>query len=516
MPTYVSSGSPDVTYAVSVSMTRTSATTATVNVYCVTSLGHSSSSLKTGHRLVGSLWIPGVGEVQWEIKSSSAVWTGTTGHASSGAWSIAVGPTVTSLSGFQFAATNTYGNAGDLGWQAGFAVSVASGVSYTKTTHANLTISGEASTQAQAFVTLGSIPSNVGYTRVINWYKGTELISSVTVSSTSHSLSLTGLLPNTAYTVNAEVRIGSKTGTLITTKSVTVTTPQETGELVLMPKATYITATVSDMFDTPNYARTLEFYIKEDEDSEYSLFSTVEEQGMTAQTNLMGLISNARYDVQVLIKNGTTTLRTLVASIETVADTSLIPTADIELITQQLGTRLCTVTWITEKSVAGTTYTIEAKADDEAEWTTLTTMDEIQSPIVVTAHEGNADISFRISSVNESVAEGIVNYSDELIFYVRDDFVWDSEKVAGAPMVITANEWNRLREYAISRNTDMGNTVEIPLVRRGDAIAASTYNIMKNAISQVTPIGIADKHRGDAITAADIDQLRVAINTVAA
>ena len=82
-------------------------------------------------------------------------------------------------------------------------------------------------------------------------------------------------------------------------------------------------------------------------------------------------------------------------------------------------------------------------------------------------------------------------------------------------MIITANEWNRLREYAVARNKDLGIIVDIARVGPDDEISASTYNIMKNAISNVTVIDIADKKRGDVIAAADIDALRVAINTVA-
>ena len=56
--------------------------------------------------------------------------------------------------------------------------------------------------------------------------------------------------------------------------------------------------------------------------------------------------------------------------------------------------------------------------------------------------------------------------------------------------------------------------VDIPTVSQGDDITAAVYNTMKNAISLVNPIDIADKRRGDAITADDIDALRIAINTV--
>lgn len=519
MPTYNSNVStPGVKYVVSVSLTRKSATKASCSVSCTTYLTSGSDSfLGTGHYITGSLWIPGVGEKTWAIKGSSEKWSGTGSHGSKGGpWDVPVGPETTSLSGFQFKATNGYGNAGDLGWQSGFAVSVGSGVTNVKTDHADVSIEGSALSQAEAYVSLSDIPKDVGYTRTLNWYIGDELKESVNVSAEEHKFMLSGLVPNTMYKVTAELRIGSKTGTVITAKSVSITTPQETGKLALTPKSTYITAQISEMFDTPNYERVLEFYIKKDEDSEYALVASVAAQGTTGQANLTGLLSNSRYDVKVLIKNGGTTLRTFTDSVETIADLSLIPTADIESISQQLGTRRCTITWITDKAVAGTIYKIEAMAEGESEWTVLDTLTDITSPVVVTAHDGNVDMVFRISSANETVAEGLVNHSDEFAFYVRDDFLWDVDKVAGQPLIITANEWNRLREYAIARCETAGLDTDIPLIRAGDSISAETYNTMKNNISMVNFIDIADKQPGDVIAAADIDALRLAVNNTAA
>ena len=519
MPTYNSNVStPGVKYVVSVSLTRKSATKASCSVSCTASLTSGSSSfLGNGHYITGSIWIPGVGEKTWPIKGSSGSWSGTSGHSSSGGpWEVPVGPETTSLSGFQFKATNGYGNAGDLGWQSGFAVSVGSGVANVKTDHADVSIEGSALSQAEAYVSLSDIPKDVGYTRTLNWYIGDELKESVNVSAEEHEFSLSGLVPNTMYKVTAELRIGGKTGTVITTKSVSITTPQETGKLTLVPKSTYITAQISEMFDKPNYERVLEFYIKKDDDSEYALAASVKAQGTTGQANLTGLISNSGYDVKVLIKNGSTTLKTLTDSVETIADLSLIPTADIEGISQQLGTRLCTITWITDKAVAGTTYRIEAMAQDDSNWTVLEVLNEVSSPVVVTAHEGNTLTLFRIVSVNESVAEGLANASEEFEFYVRDDFVWDVDKVAGQPLIITANEWNRLREYAIAKCEKAGLDTDIPLIRVGDSISAEAYNTMKNNISMVSFIDIADKRPGDAIAAADIDALRLAVNNTAA
>ena len=55
----------------------------------------------------------------------------------------------------------------------------------------------------------------------------------------------------------------------------------------------------------------------------------------------------------------------------------------------------------------------------------------------------------------------------------------------------------------------------IPAVSAGDFITAAAYNTMKNAISLVNDVGVSDKASGDAIRAADIDALRIAINKTA-
>ena len=503
---------PNVTYKTTVTLSRVSATKIKVAVSCDTKLGSPGSWLGTGHKLVGHIWFDGKDHT-WTIKKSTSSWSGDDWHEDSGgSWEIAAGPNVT-YDAFKLKFVNTYDTAGDIGWQDDFVVSVASGVSYATDDHDDVKITGEADSQANATVELSSIPKSVGYTRVICWYNGDEYIGYTTVSATSHSKTFTGLMPNTTYKLTAKIRIGSTSGSIIATKTVSITTPQETGSLSLVPQSTYITAEISDMFNEPNYDRSIEVYVKRPDASAYTLATTVTSQSETASANIKNLISGAEYDVQVLIKNGSTTLKTLTGRTETLEDTSLIPTGILEEVRQQLGTRNCYVYWDVDKLVAGTIYEIQAKPEGEA-WVTIATLDEVQEATMVTLEYGNVDVAFRIKTTNPSVAEDLANYSNIYYFYVRDDFLWDIEKVPGESR-ITANEWNRLREYAVARNNALGNTVNIPVVRQGDGVTAAVYNTMKNAISLVTPIAIADKRRGDAITAADIDALRVAINTVA-
>ena len=503
---------PNVTYKTTVKLTRVSATKIKISVSCDTRLGGPEDWLGTGHKLVGHIWFDGKDHT-WTIKKSTSSWSGSAWHENSGnSWTIDAGPEVTSDS-FQLKFVNTYDTAGDIGWQKSFSVDVDSGVSYATDDHSGVEITGEADSQANATVELSSIPSSVGYTRVICWYNGDEYVGYTPVTGTSHSTTFTGLMPNTTYKLTAKIMVGSIDGSVIATKTVSITTPQETGSLSLVPQSTYITAEISEMFNEPNYDRSIEVYVKRPDASAYTLATTVTSQSETASANIKNLISGAEYDVQVLIKNGSTTLKTLTGRTETLEDTSLIPTGILENVHQQLGTRNCYVYWDVDKLVAGTIYEIQAKPEGKA-WETIATLDEVQEATMVTLEYGNVDVAFRVKTTNPSVAEDLANYSNIFYFYVRDDFLWDIEKVAGVS-TITANEWNRLREYAIARNNALGNTVNIPVVRQGEAVTAQTYNTMKNAISLVTLIDVADKRRGDAITAADIDALRVAINTVA-
>lgn len=367
--------------------------------------------------------------------------------------------------------------------------------------------------QAQATVKLSDLPSKTGYTRSITWYngktsKGVTQIAGTT-PTTSFSKTFTGLLPNTTYTFKAVVKAGSTT---LATKTVTVTTPAETGSLSLAPNTTYIKASVASMFNDPNYTRTVKFYVKESGASKYTLHSSKKIQGTSGSVNITGLISNKKYDVKVEICNGSTVLKSLSGSATTVKDTSLIPVGIITNFVQKLGTRELTISWTADKTVAGTKYVIECKKESESSWSTLKTLNDISSPTVVTSPAGNEDMQFRIKSSNSSVA-GTTMYSEVYDFYVRDDFVWDYPKEIGDPIIITANEWNRLNEYVMAKRRQVGKALVIPTVSKGEPVTADIFNATRNAIEELTSTGVSEKVSGEGISIEDIDKLRIAINT---
>lgn len=509
-------GSPYAYYTVAASPYSRTPTTVNLSVTAYGALANSASYLGTGsgYGLVAGLYVGGAWHT-WTMKSESVKWSGTTSNAASTAFTVyGLSAATTALTGISFRCLRTgSGTAATL---------VSTGcsnlaISSVAATYGNVALAKGSVSQAVATATLSGLPTAVGYARTIDWYNGNTKVGTTSIASSatasSYTYTYTGLQPNTDYTLKAVICSGS---TQLSSKSVVVSTPQETGEISLVPQTTYISAAIEGMFNLPNYTRSIEFYFKKSSDTEYAPATTVYGQGTSVQVNITNLISNVKYDIRAIIKSGNIVLRTLTKTVKTLQDISLVPTAHIENITQELGTRICTMTWIADKSVAGTTYDIQAKAAGENEWTTLKSVTKITSPITVVSHVGNEDVAFRIISVNESVAASTINYSGEYLFYVRDDFLWDIEKVKGQPMIVTANEWNRLRDYALARNMSAGIMVDIPIVRQGEEFTAATYNTMKNAISNVSNVGVADKHRGDCITAYDLDALRVAVNAAVA
>lgn len=535
-------GSPYAYYTVAANTSGRTPLSVRVNVKITTRLANSASYFGTGKGLQAALYVNGTWHTE-TIKSASSFWSGTAAHTKEMTFRVSgLSASTSALTGIKFRVlrTDNTGSACKLNSTSCSNIPVTKVSSkYGSVAISTPTVKAETLNQKQAKVTLSGLPKAVGYATKIYWYLNGKYKTYTTIGSkstaTSFAHTFKGLKPNTAYTFKAIVYYGTDSLTPLVSKSVAVTTPQETGTLTLTAKSTYIKAAVSEMFNEPNYTRSIEFYYKKDESSSYKLFSTVKAQGTSVSKNITGLLSNSKYNIKVLIKNGSTILKTLKASKTTNKDTSLVPTADIEEVTQQLSTRLCTISWIVDKAVSGTSYVIQAKVEGETTWSDLKTVTKVTSPITVTAPAENTNVLFRIKTSNASVAEAVTNYSNTFVCYVNGAFDWDTEKIAGNPLIITANEWNRLGEYVIARNKDVGNIVEIAKVDKDDEIKASDYNLMKNLIlkaagqNELMILGqsvlgksklisrdeyIRNKKRGDVIVATEIDALRVSVNNI--
>lgn len=367
-------------------------------------------------------------------------------------------------------------------------------------------------TQASATVELSDIPSKTGYTRSITWYRDGKSYGSTSIpgtsSTTSYTKTFSGLLPGKTYTFKATIKTGSTT---IATKSVTETTPRETGKMTLDRGTTYISVVVDDMFENPNYTRTVKTYYREKGETNYNLYSSATTKKSKYEVIVDGLISNKEYEIKVEICNGTTVYRSFTGAKRTIKDESLIPLGFITNVTQKLGTRKLTVSWSADKQVAGTKYAIECKNASSGEWTELLSLNNISSPVEVTSPYGNSEVLLRIKSTNPSVTE-TTRYSAEYSIYVRDDFVWDVPKEIGQPIKVTTAEWNRLSDYVMSKCRQAGISINISPVKQGEMLTAEIFNQTRDAIEKLTPTGVESKIKYEAIDIEDFDKLRVAIN----
>ncbi len=508
-----SSGGPYVFYTVSTSVYGRTPTAVKLKFEVTAWLQYSSSLLGKGMPISVSLYVGGAWR-KMTLKSSGEVWTGTTKHSvtSKEITISGLSPGTTTMTGIKFKAEQTGGSAGDLNSTSCSNIKIPS----VTAEYSSVNLTGSALNQATATAKISGLPTAVGYAQTIKWMLGSSVVKTVSIAAsskaTSYSHTFTGLKPSSKYNLTVQVYGGS---TLLSTKTVAVTTPAETGTLVLTPKSTYITAQVGGMFSGPSYVRTIVFSYKRSTETTYKTFETIATgsgQSASVAMNITGLVSNVKYDIEVQIKNGATVLKTLKATATTLKDTSLVPVPEIAGVEQRLGTRECTVGWFVNKNIAKTTYTVQVKTAAASSWANIKTLSSVSSPVTVTAPAGNADVSFRIAAANVSVASSVTNYSEIFTVYVRDDFEWDIEKAEGAKMVITANEWNRLGDYAMTKCAQKGITVDIPKVSAGEKITAETYNVMKNAITKLSVIPVGDKVCGDPIVAEDIDALRIAVN----
>lgn len=511
-------GSPFAYYSVSVEEVSRTPTTVKLKVTATGKLQYSSSWLGTGtgYGLVAWLWVGGAWH-SWTLKSSDTTWSGTTKHSKSKTIEVPAAADVSELyAEFCVERSSTSYTAASL------KSTTCKNIPITNVAemYNDVTIEGEAGSQAQATSKLSGLPSAAGYDSVICWYKGGALVGTTSIPAnstvTEHMYTFDGLLPSASYDLMAEVREESATGALLVAKSVTLSTPAETGILKLTPKATYIGVDVSGMFENPNYTRNIEVYYKKSVESTFTKAATLTEQGSSALVNITGLTSNESYDVKVNVVSGTTVLLSMTDTVVTEVDTSLIPMGIISSIKQKIGTRECTVEWTVDKSVASTVYDFQARVEGESEWVSLLVMSEVISPAVIVAPDGNVNIDFRIVSTNYALVDEIPNISEKYTVYIRDDFEWDTPKVSGEPFVVTAAEWNRLRDYVIAKNADMGITLDIPPVRPGGAFTADIFNTMRRGVDNICVTGITDVRPGDAIQASYLHVLGVLVNTVSA
>jgi uncharacterized repeat protein (TIGR02543 family) len=108
-------GSPYAYYTITAEETARSSSAVTIKFVAKGRLATSVSSLGTGLVLKAGVYIGGAWKT-WTLKSSGAVWSGTSWHSATASFSISAGANVTSLSGIKVRVlrTDSYGNGAEL------------------------------------------------------------------------------------------------------------------------------------------------------------------------------------------------------------------------------------------------------------------------------------------------------------------------------------------------------------------------------------------------------------------
>lgn len=497
-------GSPYAFYTVYAWVNSRTPTSANIGFQVDTHLQYSDSWLGTGHGLTGYL-----NDNSIAIKSSSASWSGTSTHSVSGSISVGVSPSTTSI-GFTFGVSNSDGSACSLN-----TINCSSlGCNSISSETSNCSMSTSNLTQASCVVKLSNLPS-VSYARDIRWYMGsTKVGTTSSAQGTSASYTFSGLMPNTNYTFKADIY---SSGTKLTDKSITITTANETGSLAVSASTTYLNVNVSNMFAGPSYTREIDVYYKKSSETDYRKYTTLSSQGSSASTQITSLVSGETYNVYYVIRNGSVVLKTSsVETATTIADSSLVPRPQLNSVTQVIGTLNVIINWLTNKEVSGTKYALMVKVGS-GDWETLEELYAVESPKTetITLPSGSRQeyCDFKIVATNTSlaVASNTSNLIEDKL--IRDTFEWTTEKVKGEALILSAEEWNRLRDYTVAKNELNGYHVSIPDVVQGQRITAEIYNTMKSAISNVNEVPYSDREPGDEISADCLNALRTAINS---
>lgn len=506
-------GSPYAYYTVTATEKSRTPTKVVLTVKVTAWLENSTSYLGTGDGmgLVAGLYSGGEWH-EFTLKSENTKWSGTTKHTVTKDITVDQGASVGSITpSFRVQRSDSGKTASSLKSTTCKTMSITD----VAEEHADATLSAIVDSQEMIVATLKGLKM-ADYKRVIMWYRGSTYLSATTVNANAIASEYTGkfvnLLPSTTYTLKAVIRSGSTTGTILATKTISKTTPAETGALNLIAYPTYANVRISGMYPSPSYTRNIEVYYKKATEDTYKLWKTLSTQTASISTNITGLSPLTKYDIKAVIKNGSTSLKTLTSSLTTRENVDLVPMPIIENIIQTIGTLDCSIEWTTDQQTAGTTYTVQYKASDSDTWTDADVLSEVISPHVVVSGLEDQYVDFRILAACPSVSDN-VNESEVFTLYVLGSFEWDYPKTAGSPFIITADEWNRLADYIEAKSPAIGVDIAVlTRVRTGDPITADIFNEYKNAIEVFTTTGVIDKRSGDSFTGAEIDALRIAVN----
>lgn len=367
-------------------------------------------------------------------------------------------------------------------------------------------IASATSTINTATLFLGGLPYNSN----VLWYIDGKMKDSSNIYSSNGSYTFRNLAPSTNYVLRGIVSINGQT---IGVGQTTISTKAETGTLDIETSSRSIIATVSGMSSNPSYARTVTFNIYSPDTGHKDSQSYFNVMTNDLTHVFSGLSINTEYNVSVQIKNGAIELKNLTSGGKTDDDFELVPKARIISLKQKKMATTILVNWDIDKKASGTIYTFEIKRDGV--WSTAKILTKYESiieiPVSLESSNPGENVEIRIKAFNEYLSDK-TSTSDAKGMYLLGNYSFTTPKISGQPLIITAEEWNRLIFYTKEKAKNYDLSFDISDVEQGQSISANTYNEVKNAINSMYGINIQDKKTGNPISAADINALRTAIN----
>jgi len=412
----------------------------------------------------------------------------------------------------------------------------------TSETPGNLTC--EETGESSLRMLLSDMTSPIG--RKIKWWykKSSDSVyylyatTTLTDSTTSTRQVIEGLLNNVIYNVKAEICDANDNSVILGTKTATATTAKQEASLSLDKNTSVsIRVLLNNMEAAVSYSRVIYWYIKRSVDSAYteagsdtvpadSSITSISKlfEGLVSSTlGSDGSITYSYYDIKAVIKkNDSAVIATLVRNYNTTLRDSDIPSPEITALEQEIGTLNCDVYWeapehiistnnyVTyslERSEDGTNYTAQASYDvPPAKRTAAVSYDVIALPAYSTMYY------YRVKATLTADTSKF-KYSNVATVTAEQHFSWGSI-AAGQPCVIQAVKWNLLIRYIKKKLADNNITTQFKFTNaiKGAAITADNFNELVTAINAFHATGIAAKHSGDQIIAADLILLANAVN----
>ncbi len=397
----------------------------------------------------------------------------------------------------------------------------------TSSASGNLTASE--STEYSVKLTLSGLATGVSYARRIKWYYKAAAdsaytqfsdISSVAQSSSSASMVIDTLASDTSYSFKAEICDNS--GTVLGTKTATATTKETVAEVSTGSITSASIKVIISGLANVAYTRTFEWLYKRQDETDYVKFDETEmlasDSGGEMTKVFKPLIASTHYNFKVYIKKEGLAMKELTISARTALDNSLVPDTEIERIEQNIGSTTVKVFWDAPEHDAGAYYRLQYSTDDEnfmdiGDVMTDPPADGSYTEVNLPALD--TEYYIQVMSYFEVDGEIASKFSASLPIYTFSVLSWDTEKSAGMPFNLTADEWNKVVKVVKERleyEDVIPEEFRIDLAVAGRNFTAEHFNQMLRAVKVFNPNEIDPVESGGAVTAQLLNQLIAKVN----